>query len=212
MAENSTANEDPSIEEILDSIRQIISEDDSSSDDDADFDALMGDDGDDADFEEVFVEAPPPPPPPPPPPAPVQPAPQPAFTPEPEPEDDILELTDKVEDAPSIEVDLIDMDDTPAFTPEPEPEPEPLEFNNPFDEDEDEDSIFTQAAENAALGAMASLVRKTAVEHNGITLEEIVRTELKPMLRGWLDKNLPVIIERLVREELERISKRALDE
>jgi uncharacterized protein len=61
------------------------------------------------------------------------------------------------------------------------------------------------------MNGFAELARKTAIEHNGITLEDIVRTELKPLLRDWLDDHLPAIIERLVREELERVSKRALE-
>lgn len=185
MANNASSNEDPSIEEILDSIRQIISEDDSEPED------IGGSD----DFDMVEAEP--------------EPQPKPVFSApvaeEPEPiEDDVFELTDKIDDTPKppIEVDLVDMED------EPEPEPQ---FEAPVYV-EDPDSILTEAAENAAYDAMTSLVRKTAVEHNGITLEEIVRTELKPMLRAWLDKNLPIIIDRLVREELERVSKRALEE
>ena len=76
----------------------------------------------------------------------------------------------------------------------------------------EEDALLTDVAEEAAFDAISELARKTAVEHSGITLEDIVRSELKPLLRGWLDKNLPVVIERLVREELERVSKRVLDE
>lgn len=200
MADKTTASEDPSIEEILDSIRQIISEDNSvpeqdSADSSPDFGSDQNAEIDDMDsfglmdLQEEEPEA------------------------EPEPEEDVFELTDVVEEEPeetSIEVDLIDMDDTP-----PEPEPEPV-FEAPpvfsAEEDTDPDSILTEAAANAAYDAMTTLVRKTAVEHNGITLEDIVRAELKPLLRAWLDKNLPIIIDRLVREELERVSKRALDE
>ena len=59
---------------------------------------------------------------------------------------------------------------------------------------------------------MTELVRRTAVEHGSVTIEEIVRSELKPLLREWLDKYLPSVIERLVQEELERVTKRVLED
>lgn len=197
MAKNASSNEDPSIEEILDSIRQIISEDDSEPEEEVKPSAF-----DVKDFDPP-VEKPAPVPPP---------MPEPIEEVVDPFEDDVFELTDKIEDEPdekpNFEVDLIDI----------EPEPEPVVEEEPRFEapkiqvEPDPDAILTEAAENAAYEAMSSLVRKTAVEHNGITLEDIVRAELKPLLRAWLDKNLPIIIDRLVREELERVSKRALDE
>ena len=75
-----------------------------------------------------------------------------------------------------------------------------------------DDALLTDNAEEAAISAISNLVRKTAVGNNSITLEDIVRAELKPLLRAWLDKHLPTVIERLVQEELERVSKRVLDE
>jgi cell pole-organizing protein PopZ len=39
----------------------------------------------------------------------------------------------------------------------------------------------------------------------GVTLEDIVRESLKPLLREWLDCNLPDLVERLVRKEIERL-------
>lgn len=194
MAKNASSNEDPSIEEILDSIRQIISEDDSEPEEEvkpSSFDVK------DIDPPPVAkpVAAPPP-------------IPEPIEEQEDPFEDDVFELTDKIEDEPAekpkIEVDLVDIFE------EPEPAPRFEEPKLPVEEDPD--AILTEAAENAAYEAITSLVRKTAVEHNGITLEDIVRAELKPLLRAWLDKNLPIIIDRLVREELERVSKRALEE
>ena len=77
---------------------------------------------------------------------------------------------------------------------------------------DDDDSILTDRAESAAYDGFSELKKKTSVEHDGITLEEIVRTELNPLLRKWLDKHLPSIIERLVQEELERIAKRTLED
>jgi cell pole-organizing protein PopZ len=42
---------------------------------------------------------------------------------------------------------------------------------------------------------------------NPRTLEDLVREMLKPMLKAWLDDNLPNIVERLVRAEIERVSR-----
>lgn len=125
---------------------------------------------------------------------------------EPEPEDDsddILELTDRVDDIVEEKPESPQPDPDPVPAPQPEPAPVSVDGS---------DTILTKVAEDAAFDAISELARKTAVEHNGITLEDIVRREIKPLLRIWLDKNLPVVIERLVREELERVSKRVLDE
>ncbi len=42
-----------------------------------------------------------------------------------------------------------------------------------------------------------------------ITLELMVREMLKPLLREWLDRNLPYLIERLVKKEIDRMINRA---
>jgi cell pole-organizing protein PopZ len=42
---------------------------------------------------------------------------------------------------------------------------------------------------------------------NGRKLDELVEGMLRPMLRSWLDDNLPLLVERLVREEIERVSR-----
>ena len=181
MADEENTEEEPSIEEILDSIRQIISDDDEENSDEA-------------------VEE--------------------AAAPEPEEEsvddeEEVVELTDKIDDEPEPEP-----EPAPEPEPEPAPEPEPVEIDmqdveeDVVDEIEDfgDSEILTDAAESATYDGFEKLVKQTAVEYNGITLEEIVRTELKPLLREWLDDNLPSMIERLVAEELERISKRVLDD
>ena len=42
----------------------------------------------------------------------------------------------------------------------------------------------------------------------GITVEQLVREMLRPTLKAWLDEHLPVLVERLVREEISRLSGR----
>jgi uncharacterized protein len=42
---------------------------------------------------------------------------------------------------------------------------------------------------------------------NARTLEDLVREMLRPMLKSWLDENLPNMVHRLVRSEIERVSR-----
>jgi cell pole-organizing protein PopZ len=61
----------------------------------------------------------------------------------------------------------------------------------------------TAAAVGAALDALA---RRVAAQ-SPRSLEDVVRDTLRPMLKAWLDDNLPQLVERLVRAEIERISR-----
>jgi cell pole-organizing protein PopZ len=45
--------------------------------------------------------------------------------------------------------------------------------------------------------------------HSSLTVEELVRDALRPMLRQWLDANLPPIVERAVKEAVDKLAKRA---
>ena len=49
--------------------------------------------------------------------------------------------------------------------------------------------------------------RRLPVRHGGETIEDMVRAMLKPMLHEWLDAHLPDIVERLVQEEIQRLSR-----
>jgi cell pole-organizing protein PopZ len=65
------------------------------------------------------------------------------------------------------------------------------------------------AALRAATGAAAAVpVRpETLVGYANLTLEQMVREEIRPLLKAWLDENLPPLVERLVKAELERIAR-----
>jgi cell pole-organizing protein PopZ len=70
--------------------------------------------------------------------------------------------------------------------------------------------LGAQAAEAAAshIGALVRTVsadRNLAVSRGGISIEEIVREEIRPMLKSWLDAHLPGLVERIVRAEIERL-------
>ena len=88
------------------------------------------------------------------------------------------------------------------------PEPEPV-APQPVPAPAQPSPVFTDGASSAVYDGFSELARKTAIDRAGITLEDVVRSELNPLLREWLDKNLPSIIERLVKQEIEKIAKRA---
>jgi cell pole-organizing protein PopZ len=64
-------------------------------------------------------------------------------------------------------------------------------------------SNATSAAVDSAFSALA----QTVLVQNARTLEDLVREMLRPMLKSWLDDNLPGMVERLVRAEIERVSR-----
>lgn len=167
--------QEPSMEEILASIRRIISDE----------------------------EAPKAPPPKAAPPIAVVPPPPPPPPPEPEPEldtDDILELSEEEIAAP--------MDPPPpedlAFIEPPKAEPAPLPLR-PAAPLEPAPSLLSPTA-GAVVGSAFSQL--SAVAQIGRTLEDVVTDALRPMLREWLDTNLPTMVERMVRDEIERVARR----
>ena len=64
-------------------------------------------------------------------------------------------------------------------------------------------SSTTTAAVDSAFNALA----QTVLVQNARTLEDLIREMLRPMLKIWLDDNLPGLVERLVRAEIERVSR-----
>ena len=76
-------------------------------------------------------------------------------------------------------------------------------------------SAATSGAAAAAFAQLGTLPREprqeTEMPLGGVerTLEEIVRELLRPLLQAWLDGHLPGIVERLVREEIVRVSSEA---
>ena len=61
----------------------------------------------------------------------------------------------------------------------------------------------TSAAVDSAFNTLA----QTVLVQNARTLEDLVREMLRPMLKSWLDDNLPGMVERIVRAEIERVSR-----
>lgn len=73
------------------------------------------------------------------------------------------------------------------------------------------ESLVAPAAAAAAAMSMGSLMRTLEAERQpasrsaSMTVDELVREELRPVLKKWLDENLAPIVERLVRAEIERV-------
>lgn len=220
---NQNPAQEPTMEEILASIRRIISEDGGGKEEQ----------------EEVAQAAPPP----------AAEEPQPEIDEElAEPAEDIgfeeeldevLELTEPLPEEPAaaepdfeLAVDIeAEADDAPEPVENAALEPD---FMEP---EEDEDIAFGEPvmsaqptpasaykpapaapsagllsgdaanAASAAFGALANNLLTSSGE-GGRTLEDLVADLLRPMLKDWLDHNLPPLVEQLVREEIERVARR----
>jgi cell pole-organizing protein PopZ len=135
-----------------------------------------------------------------------------------EDESDVLLLTEEVvEEAPPPpplrEAPRALEDDEPP--PEPSrPEPE-LTFEDAPDPSSLVDRLLSDHAAAASLAAMSELVsrkyREPKIEslpmgNANQTLEDLTRELLRPILKSWLDDNLPQIVERIVREEIGRLA------
>jgi hypothetical protein len=78
------------------------------------------------------------------------------------------------------------------------------------------DALIAPAVAAATTQAIGQLLRAVAderaapVHRGGPSIEDVVREELRPLLKSWLDQHLPPIVERLVRAEIERVVGRAL--
>ncbi len=178
MNQPKTDEQEPSMEEILASIRRIISED--GSEDDAAAPAASAETDSDAVPQESEG-----------------------------PEEDVLELTNVVDEPAGSE---------PATEPEPAPSPltvvdtEATEVAEPGLVSED-----TETVTSAALSRLMStgpendafLSNTTAMGAGDKTIEGIVVELLRPMLKEWLDRNLPQVVERIVEREIERVGRSA---
>jgi cell pole-organizing protein PopZ len=77
--------------------------------------------------------------------------------------------------------------------------------------------LMSAATASVAGGAFAKLSQalqrtpeeESVAESSGRTVEQFVEDIARPMLKEWLDQNLPGIVERLVQREIQKISRRA---
>jgi len=214
---------EPSMEDILASIRRIISDDEDTGEETKEADVpkpkAEPETAEEVDFDALNVDEDPP---------------AAEETNDQSSIDDIFDLTEVVEDdagadepVSQADVDEIDFDaigddpdeaeeaadidfvDAESSVAESEAD---IDFAAAPAEEADEPakpnllSPDAQATASAAFGALAS----TMLSHSGgaRTLEEIVEDLLRPLLRAWLDQNLPPLVEKLVREEIERVARR----
>ena len=142
--------------------------------------------------------------------------PEPVHAPEPEPapmaaeeHEDILELTDPVVEAPPAVETHGDIEISTA--PEPAPAPAPVRAPEPVmvaARTYDHEPLVGDAVSDAAASAFGRLSQRIAMPADGTTLEDVVRELLKPLLKSWLDEHLRAIVEAKVEEEVERVRRR----
>ena len=109
----------------------------------------------------------------------------------------------------------------PAFAVEqasPPPRPEPAPPKPELRPVAAEGGLVSSAAAAASVSALAQLAAVPQPRDQlggmplgdpGRTLEQLIRDLLTPMLKQWLDSNLPSLVERLVQEEIQRMSRQA---
>jgi len=226
---------EPSMEEILSSIRRIISDDNDET--------SSGDTVEEVKAVEPEVETPP-----------VEPASESEITmpeaakvevvedvaPVAEDVDDIFELTNVVEidDPAPEETPVLDEPDMADFgvevadsgadvaddiefvsvetnepevleLPEPEPDPEPEPVMELPIETKVADRLVSDGVGVAAAASFGDLANTLLSRgNNATTVEELVQEMLRPLLKNWLDANLPNLVEKVVIEEIERIARR----
>lgn len=93
----------------------------------------------------------------------------------------------------------------------PPPQPEPVLMSlEPQDSPSGLVDPSAAAAAASAFGQLSRLAqeRSATITRSGPSIEDVVREELRPMLKAWLDAHLPATVERLVRAEIERVMSR----
>jgi len=131
---------------------------------------------------------------------------------QPAPINDILDLTEQMAQPappPGSEFRTIDGAQDVVFTesePHP-PAPEPAMMHEPMPEPPPLERPLMSQPTMAAVDSAFNTLAHTVLVQNARTLEDLVREMLRPMLKSWLDDNLPGLVERLVRAEIERVSR-----
>lgn len=200
-------NQEPSMEEILSSIRRIIADEEAGPDPGGarpataaapggtGFRADGRDPGPDADEEE---------------------------------EDGILELTEVVEPPPAAPPATAAVAPagngpgpggvTPPFGRQPSSSSESLEQpgrSTPMGVESMSDDLVSAGTADVSTSAMARLTRRPAAQEPaasplaGLTVERMLVDMMTPMLKEWLDQNLPPLVERVVEQEVKKLARRA---
>ena len=212
--------QEPTMEEILASIRRIIADDDAAKP------AAKPEPPKPVPAAAASPKAAQPAPPPKPAPAP-PPAPTPVTK---NSQDDIDAMLAELEAGPPREElapapeqdDILDLTESMAAlegTPDAEFEEPPPAANQPvapsmvdiarlqFERELGVPSSLLSANTSDVVNSAFNSLANTVLVQNARTLEDLVREMLRPMLKAWLDDNLPGLVERLVRAEIERVSR-----
>jgi cell pole-organizing protein PopZ len=72
----------------------------------------------------------------------------------------------------------------------------------------EQQSTLLSPRADAAVAAAFNHLAGTILATNSRTIEQMAEDMMRPMLKEWLDDNLPPLVEKLVREEIERVSRR----
>jgi cell pole-organizing protein PopZ len=117
--------------------------------------------------------------------------------------EEILELTEVVEEHPS----------DPPSAPEP-PQPEPPPFPAAADTAA-ADRLVSDTAAAASIAALSQIqqigpqsekrMSDIPLGEGPTSIESMVRDMLRPLLKQWLDSNLPHLVERVVQDEVSRL-------
>jgi cell pole-organizing protein PopZ len=140
----------------------------------------------------------------------------------PQPDGEVFELTDEMAlpEPPPPAFHKVDPQDDVEFTEPPrlaepsrlaesprptyrQPAFEPPPFESPAAPAQQILSRSTVSAVESAFNSLAN----TVLSNNARTLEDLVKEMLRPMLKSWLDDNLPGLVERIVKAEIERVSR-----
>ncbi|WP_291861523.1 DUF2497 domain-containing protein [Bradyrhizobium sp.] len=129
------------------------------------------------------------------------------------PDGDVFELTDDMAlpEPPSPQSafqkveppDDLEFAETAARTAPRQPAFEPPPFESAAPPVQQILSHTTVSAVESAFNSLAN----TVLSNNARTLEDLVKEMLRPMLKSWLDDNLPGLVERIVKAEIERVSR-----
>lgn len=141
-----------------------------------------------------------------------------------EKQDDVMDLTaDMIVLQSTVVSEKTDdpVDDDDDFTPEPVIPQEPMKEETLTDlikesavrRLEDEDSLLAEPTVVAAAESLSHLrdfasEKRLSLGKGDLTIEAIVRETLKPYLKEWLDINLPDIVERVVKKEIAHVMDR----
>jgi cell pole-organizing protein PopZ len=129
------------------------------------------------------------------------------------PHGEVFELTDEMAlpDPPQSSFRKVEAEDDLEFTESAavrpihrrQPAYQPPAFEAPPAPPQQILSRSTVSAVESAFNTLAN----TVLSNNARTLEDLVKEMLRPMLKSWLDDNLPGLVERIVKAEIERVSR-----